>query len=398
VPPTSPWWLRPEPKPRIVADLIAGLEEQREFLLASLEDLEMEYAAGDLGDADYRALKANYTIRAAGVIRSIEAKTAADAAPRQSWGRIAAWVAGIVATATIAGVLVAQFSGSRSVGDSLTGSIRTTSRELLVDAQQAFGSGDLEEAIDIYDDVLEIQPSSTEALAYKAWALRLSGDLESAVPLIEDAVAIDPAYPDARVFGAVIALDLGEVALATSHLDVYDTLEAPPFMDQLVEQQGLRTRIDLLSNTDALDRVEAVLMVDDPPAFGDTDLTIDDVLLAAEALAADRRVVEALELVQQVNRDQPGDVDLLAGYGWLLARSATAERPEPAELAVDRLDEALAMDPGNPEALVYRAFVFAFLDQPALAAADLAAFRALDTQPPDLLELIAVFDLQGQID
>jgi tetratricopeptide (TPR) repeat protein len=394
----SLWWLKPGLKQRIVADLIAGLEEQREFLLASLDDLEAEYAAGDLDDTDYRALKANYTIRAAGVIRSIEAKAVADAAPRRSWGRVAAWTAGIVVTATLAGVLVAQFSGSRSAGDSITGDIRTTSRELLVDAQQAFGAGDLAQAIEIYDEVLEIQPSSTEALAYKAWMLRLSGDLESAVPLIEDAVAIDPAYPDARVFGAVISLDLGDVALASTHLDVFDTLDAPPFMDQLVEQQGLRTRIDLLSNTDALDRVEAVLMVDDPPAFGDTDLTIDEVLLAAEALAADRRVVEALELVQQVNRDQPGDAPLLAGYGWLLARSATAERPEPAELAVDRLDEALSIDPGNPEALVYRAFVFAFLDQPAKAAADLAQFRSLDTQPPELLELIAVFDLQGQID
>ena len=381
-----------------MADHIAALEEQREFLLASLDDLEAEFAAGDLDDTDYRALKATYTTRAAGVIRSIEARKVASAAPRRSWGRVAAWTTSIVLTASVAGVLVAQFSGSRSAGDSFTGDIRTTSRELLVDAQQTFGSGDLEGAIDIYDDVLEIQPSSTEALAYKAWMLRLSGDLDSAMPLIEDAVAIDPGYADARVFGAVIALDLGEVAVATAHLDVFDTLDAPPFMDQLVQQQRLRNRIDLLTNTESLDRVEAILMVDDPPALADTDLTIDDVLLAAEALAADRRVVDALELVQQVDLDQPGDADLLAGYGWLLARAATPERPEPAELAVERLDEALFVVPNHPEALVYRAFVFAFLDEPELAAADLAAFETLDRQPPDLVLLIEVFDLRGQID
>ncbi len=396
--PMSPWWPRPGVKPRIVADRATGLEEQRAFLLTSLDDLEAEYAAGDLDHSDYRALKANYTTRAAGVIRAIEAKAAAESAPPHSWARVGAWTVGVVLIATIAGVLVAQFSGSRSAGDSLTGDIRTTSRELLVDAQQAFGGGDLEGAIEIYDEVLEIQPSSTEALAYKAWMLRLSGDSEAALPLIEDAVAIDPDYPDARVFGATIALDLGETDLAENHLDVFDTLDAPPFMAQLVEQQGLRSRIELLANTEALDRVESVLMVDNPPEFGDTDLTVDDVLLAAEALAAGRRVVEALELVQQVVTDQPGDPDLLAGYGWLLARTATPERPEPAELAADRLGEALLIAPAHPQALVYRAFVFAFLDQPELAAADLVAFEAIDSPPSDLLELIEVFDLRGQID
>ena len=50
-----------------------ALLEERDFLLGSLDDLEAEYAAGDLDDADYESLKADYTTRAARVLRAIEA-------------------------------------------------------------------------------------------------------------------------------------------------------------------------------------------------------------------------------------------------------------------------------------------------------------------------------------
>ncbi|HYZ97739.1 MAG TPA: hypothetical protein VE575_03240, partial [Acidimicrobiales bacterium] len=54
-------------------DALAALEEQRDFLLRSLEDLEREHDAGDVDDHDYAALKDDYTARAARTIRAIEA-------------------------------------------------------------------------------------------------------------------------------------------------------------------------------------------------------------------------------------------------------------------------------------------------------------------------------------
>ena len=48
-------------------------EEERDFLLASLDDLERERAAGDVTDDDYRALKESYTARAAAVLRELDA-------------------------------------------------------------------------------------------------------------------------------------------------------------------------------------------------------------------------------------------------------------------------------------------------------------------------------------
>ena len=41
----------------------AELEEERDFLLRSLEDLEREHAAGDVDETDYVALKDGYAVR-----------------------------------------------------------------------------------------------------------------------------------------------------------------------------------------------------------------------------------------------------------------------------------------------------------------------------------------------
>lgn len=374
----------------------SGLTEERDHLLASLDDLEAEHEAGDLDTADYEALKADYTARAAAVLRRLDGSAAPAATGAPPAGRGRWWLVGVVVLATLAGVLVAQFSGSRGSNDSITGDIRVTARELLRDAQVAFGEGDLDGAVELYDEVLEIQPSNAEALTYKAWFTRLLGDPEAAAPLIEDAVAIDPDYADARVFAAAIALEMGDVATAQAHLDVFDQLSAPPFLEQLVAQQGLRARLGEAARVAAYERVAPVLLVDDPPPFGATGLVAADVLLAAELVAADD-VFAAVTLVQHALDDAPDDPDLLAGYAWILARSASLDEPAPAELALPFLDRALAAEPSHPEALVYRSFTRAFLGDLDGGAADLAAFDALAVRPADLREIIAAFGLRDRL-
>ena len=375
-----------------------ALCEERDFLLGSLDDLEAEYAAGDLDDADYESLKADYTTRAARVLRAIEAgeqpaPIKAPTAKRTGW----MWLAGIAVVATLAGILVAQFSGSRTLNDTITGDIRVTTRELLLEAQQLLGEGDLDAAIDVYDDVLELSPANTEALAYKAWFLRLQGNVDAARPLVEDAVAIDPEYADARVFATAIALDVGDVDAAKGHLDAFDQLDAPPFIEQLVVQQGLRDRLAEIARNDALTRVEPVALVDDPVPFSETELTVDDVLLAAEALAAQGEPFTGIQLGEWMLESVPENPDALAGQGWLLARSATSDALAPAEIGLTFLDRALGVEPAHPEALVYRAFVHNFLGDPVSAAADLAAFDGLETRPADLRGLILAFGLRESI-
>jgi len=88
------------------------LREERDFLLASLEDLERELAAGDIDHADYVTLKSDYTTRAADVLRRLDGETRSTASPpseSSSTRRDAIWwVAGVAAVALVAGVLVAM--------------------------------------------------------------------------------------------------------------------------------------------------------------------------------------------------------------------------------------------------------------------------------------------------
>ncbi len=57
------------------------LEEQRDFLLTSLRDLEAERAAGDIEEADFLALRDNYTSRAAAVLRILSSMDRGTAEP-----------------------------------------------------------------------------------------------------------------------------------------------------------------------------------------------------------------------------------------------------------------------------------------------------------------------------
>ena len=315
-----------------------------------------------------------------------------------SSSRRAVWVLAALLLAVLAGALVARSSGSRSDSDAITGDIRATARELLLDAQQAFGRGDPEGALDIYDEVLELSPANTEALAYSAWLLRISGDSEAAEPLIADAVAIDPDYPDARVFAAAIAMDMGDSAAAAAHLEAFDRLDPPEFMRRLVADQGLRDAVDEASRAAALRRVEAWQAAGGRGSFAEAGIGAGELVLAAEALAAEQRLIEGLELLQEALLEQPDSVALNVGYGWLLGRSAAPGSPEPAGIGLSYLDRALAIEPEDPEGLVYRAFLRVFVGDVDGGRADLAAFDALEVRPAGLADLIDDFGLRRQLE
>ena len=58
-------------------DRLAELEEERRFLLRSLDDLEREHDAGDVDEHDFAALRDGYVARAAAVLREIDEGKAA---------------------------------------------------------------------------------------------------------------------------------------------------------------------------------------------------------------------------------------------------------------------------------------------------------------------------------
>ena len=324
------------------------------------------------------------------------AAVAPAAAPSRSRLGLAAAVAVIAVAAVAAGVLVARYSGSRGAGDSITGEIRRTSRELLFEAQQTVASGDIAAAVAIYDEVLELQPSNAEALTYRGWLTARSGDLDRAAVYLEEALATDPNYPDAHLFRSLVALDQGEIERAAAELAVFDASDPPPFALSLIESAQLRPRIRQAQQEAALaaveaQRAEAGAAGAGPVAFSATSLTVGQVAMAAEHLAAEGRLLDAVRLFDWALESRPDDAEALTGRGWLVARTGD---PELLEAGIAHLDRALELDPAYPFALVYRAFARYQQDDPEAARADLAAFDAGQNRPAELVRLIEDFNLR----
>lgn len=257
----------------------AALEAERDRLLAALRDIEAEHAAGDLPAGDYRALRDQYTVRAADVLRRLEARPAAPAAPRsptppsgagtpphdagavpaagtgpprRSRRRLRIAVAGLGAVLVGAGalILVVGGSSSRQPGQTVSGSVPPSPAQELGAARHAMATGDQVMALRLYRAVLSVEPNQPEALAYSGWLLRLSGDLQKDGTLIDAAVAderaaeaVDPAYPDPHFFLGVILLDdLHDPTAAIPQLTAYLGSSPSPAVRRAVEPVLARAR------------------------------------------------------------------------------------------------------------------------------------------------------------
>jgi tetratricopeptide (TPR) repeat protein len=194
---------------------VSGLVEERDFLLRSLRDLEAERAAGDIDPHDYRALKDDYTARAAAVIRELEGEPVAVpvAAPgpgrRRSW-RTPVAVFGVIGLAVLTGWAVASSSGERQAGQAATGNVAlapNSTEARLAQARKLFGEKKVLDAVRTYDDILKTDPNQPEALAYKGWLLYLAGLADPGLESVTKATTAVPSYPDAHFFRAMILCD-----------------------------------------------------------------------------------------------------------------------------------------------------------------------------------------------
>lgn len=228
------------------------LEEQRDFLLASLDDLDREHAAGDLDAADHAALRDDYTARAAEVLRALDERrpVAPEVRPSSRRGRTFVVAGAIVAVALLAGVLMARASGRRDGGESVTGEVRRTPTQeaqacLPLAFETARDPGKVVDAQECFKGVLDQDPRNPTALTYLGWALLLSGDTRLVTPgkdFLLRAVASAPDYPDARAFLAIVATRLGDFAEADRQLDRFAELDPGPEIARLTD--GLRAEID----------------------------------------------------------------------------------------------------------------------------------------------------------
>ena len=241
---------------RLDPDELAGLEEQRDFLLRSLEDLEREYGAGDLSDDDYATLRDDYTARAAETLRALDEKRVAfaDARNRGSRKRTLGTLAAVVVFAAVAGLLVANSIGARKAGDTITGGV-TTKSSPSQRAQACIPKINTEptKALACFKGVLDDDPFNVVALTWTGWALELtsgqvgSADVASmqatAADYVERAVKADPEYSYARAFRAVLAFRHGNYQQAKTYLAEFRAGDPSPDAESVITSFDLDGRI-----------------------------------------------------------------------------------------------------------------------------------------------------------
>ena len=240
-------------------DLVA-LEEQRDFLLRSLEDLERERGAGDLTGDDYATLRDDYTVRAAEALRALDAarSSAEPPPPPPRRRRTVAVFAGVIVFAVVAGLAVASSLGSRQAGETASGGISTRQSpsqraQACIPKLQTEGPG---EAIPCLQAVLDDDPRNVVALTWLGWAIDLAvtaGGLTeaqtrelqaSSSALVDRAVEVNPDYSYARAFRAVLAFRHGDPALAKQYLADFEANEPSPDARGVIEQMRLAEQID----------------------------------------------------------------------------------------------------------------------------------------------------------
>ncbi|MGI8778359.1 MAG: tetratricopeptide repeat protein [Acidimicrobiales bacterium] len=232
------------PAPAMEPDEIAALEEERDFLLQSLRDLDQERDASDIDDGDYRTLHDDYTARAAAVLRTLEAaheplpqppatgpssrraaRTAPVPAAKSRTSRARRTIIGVTIVlllAVAAGVSLTTFTGNRIGGDNVSGRGTSETARHVAKAQQLEGQGKAAEALKEYDAAIEADASNVVALTYKGWLLGRAGFNDPAMASLDKAIATNPAYPDAHFFrGMVLYKGRQDPAAAVPEFEAY---------------------------------------------------------------------------------------------------------------------------------------------------------------------------------
>ncbi len=227
------------------------LEEERDFLLASLRDLELERANGELSARDYEDLHADYTARAAVVLRALErgpAKAARGRKPEpdiRTKRSLIVTVGVVVIIAAFALGAVYQFAGQRGAGAPITGSLPDSPSGRMQQALDLEGQGKAAEALKVYDEVLKTDPRNVQALAYRAWLLKRAGLPDLALTALDQAISIDPRFPDAHFFkGMVLYQDRADPAGAVTEFRLFLSNNPPPEMVPLVKDVLKRAMAD----------------------------------------------------------------------------------------------------------------------------------------------------------
>ena len=175
---------------------VSKLEEERDFLLRSLDDLDREYVSGELTDREFGTLRDDYTRRVAAVVRSL-AETEPGEVPVAISGRFWRWFVVLVSVGVLSGFALAQFSGLRAPGESISGEVDRSPRSRLLNAEQLFFAEELEAARAAIEEILRDSPDFSGALVLSARMHERAGDPLPAIRQLDQVLQHSPEHVDA---------------------------------------------------------------------------------------------------------------------------------------------------------------------------------------------------------
>ncbi|HJM27773.1 MAG: hypothetical protein QF596_05175 [Acidimicrobiales bacterium] len=337
--------------------------KEKLFLLQSLKDLDTELARGEISPVDHASLTRNYSkrlVRLTQVVDGKQNKTRPNQ-KRKTW----LWVFFLISVATISGFAISISSGERTSSEGMTGSVRQSVVTKLSQAQQLFSDQSRwPEAIDLYDQILEQQPSNSEALTYRSWLKYRQGDSsDEQIAVWEEVLINQPEFPDAIVFLTIALSDDGRFNEAMEQLQDLENIQVSEELRNVLLSQGLRGEVYAEAKYETIMRIEE-------PSLEDLEMNVDVALEAANYLlqsSKEQRSVSAIKLFRAVLREEPSNPAALSRESLLLAQTGD---PILTQRAIEQMNFAISENPRNIEALLTRATLLSETD-PVTACEDL---------------------------
>jgi hypothetical protein len=234
------------------------LADERDFLLRSLNDADLEHAAGDLSDEDFTVLAARDRARLAEVeaelaavapaepvptVKAADAGVAENASettrPPMVWWRKVGIVVSCLFILVGAGLLVSHFIQPAQPGQPVTGTVSVGQEQLIeqqdAEALQDNSAGETGTALNLYDKVLSEDPSDPAALGqggFLEWNLGTQNHVADLVKIgtaeIAKAVKVAPDFYLWHLFeGEVLADQDHDAAAAVIQFNKY-LADGPP--------------------------------------------------------------------------------------------------------------------------------------------------------------------------
>jgi tetratricopeptide (TPR) repeat protein len=190
------------------------LEEERDFLMQSLDDLDVEHETGGIDDESYAELHDDYTARAAAVIRTLRdgVDTTPAPAPRSPHRtrRRLVLVSVVLLFAIAAGTSLAYALGARLPGQTASGNSQAAPS-----TTNAAGRA-LAAKIAGLEKQVNANPDDYDLRLQLAQAYEENGDLQHALKQSDEAITIDANRPEANANAARLIYLASEVAPAAA--------------------------------------------------------------------------------------------------------------------------------------------------------------------------------------